>query len=57
VIDALVAVIVAVVAGGVILFPSLGLLFRLLLRGRLDHAGAEAASSLRQTPRSMRVPC
>jgi cytochrome d ubiquinol oxidase subunit II len=39
--DALVAVIVAVVAGGVILFPSLGVLFRLLLRGRLDHAGAE----------------
>jgi cytochrome d ubiquinol oxidase subunit II len=39
--DTLVAVIVAVVAGGVILFPSLGLLFRLLLRGRLDHASAE----------------
>jgi cytochrome d ubiquinol oxidase subunit II len=39
--DALVAVSVAVVAGGVILFPSLGVLFRLLLRGRLDHAGAE----------------
>ena len=32
------AVIVAVLAGGVILFPSLALLFRLLLRGRLDHA-------------------
>ena len=42
--DALVAVIVAVVAGGVILFPSLGVLFRLLLRGRLDHAGAEGGT-------------
>jgi cytochrome bd ubiquinol oxidase subunit II len=39
--DVLVAVIVAVLAGGVILFPSLGVLFRLLLRGQLDHAGAE----------------
>jgi cytochrome d ubiquinol oxidase subunit II len=39
--DTLVAVIVAVVAGGVILFPSLGVLFRLLLRGELDHPSAE----------------
>jgi len=39
--DTLVALIVAVVAGGVILFPSLGVLFGLLLRGRLDHAIAE----------------
>jgi cytochrome d ubiquinol oxidase subunit II len=38
--DTLVAVIVAVVAGGMILFPSLGVLFRLLLRGRLDHPRA-----------------
>jgi cytochrome bd ubiquinol oxidase subunit II len=38
--DTLVAVIVAVVAGGVILFPSLGVLFGLLLRGRLDHLSA-----------------
>jgi cytochrome d ubiquinol oxidase subunit II len=30
-------VIVAVVAGGAILFPSLGLLFKLTLSGRLDH--------------------
>jgi hypothetical protein len=37
----LVAVIVAVVAGGVILVPSLGVLFRLLLLGQLDHASAE----------------
>lgn len=34
--DVLVAVIVAVVAGGAILFPSLALLFRLVLRGHLD---------------------
>jgi cytochrome d ubiquinol oxidase subunit II len=34
--DTLVAVTVAVIAGGVILFPSLGLLFRLLLTGRFD---------------------
>jgi cytochrome d ubiquinol oxidase subunit II len=36
--DTLVAVIVAVVAGAVILFPSLALLFGLVLRGGLDHA-------------------
>jgi cytochrome d ubiquinol oxidase subunit II len=36
--DTLVAVIVAVVAGAVILFPSLALLFGLVLRGALDHA-------------------
>jgi cytochrome d ubiquinol oxidase subunit II len=35
--DTLVAVIVAVVAGGAILFPSLALLFKLTLSGRLDH--------------------
>ncbi len=37
--DTLVLVIVAVLAGGAILFPSLALLFRLVLGGRLDHAG------------------
>jgi cytochrome bd ubiquinol oxidase subunit II len=36
--DTLIAVVVAVVAGGAILFPSLALLFRLVLRGTLDHA-------------------
>jgi cytochrome d ubiquinol oxidase subunit II len=36
--DTLVAVVVAVLAGAVILFPSLALLFRLVLRGQLDHA-------------------
>jgi cytochrome d ubiquinol oxidase subunit II len=35
--DTLVVVTVAVIAGAVILFPSLALLFRLVLRGRLDH--------------------
>ncbi len=35
--DTLVAVTVAVIAGAVILFPSLALLFRLVLRGQLDH--------------------
>lgn len=34
-----VAVIIAVLAGGVILFPSMALLLGLVLRGRLDHAG------------------
>lgn len=34
--DTLIAVIVAVLAGAMILFPSLGLLFRLVLRGRFD---------------------
>jgi cytochrome d ubiquinol oxidase subunit II len=36
--DTQVAIIVAVLAGGVILFPSLALLFRLTLGGRLAHA-------------------
>jgi cytochrome d ubiquinol oxidase subunit II len=40
--DTLVAVVVAVLAGGAILFPSLALLFRLTLTGRLH--GAEAAT-------------
>lgn len=35
--DTLVAVVVAVLAGAVILFPSLALLFRLALRGRFDR--------------------
>ena len=40
--DTLVLVIVAVLAGGLILFPSLLLLFRLVLQGRLDHAADSA---------------
>jgi len=47
--DVLVAVTVAVIAGGAILFPSLGLLFRLVLRGQLDHGDddGEPTDSLR----------
>ncbi len=44
--DTLVALIVAVIGGGVILFPSLALLFRLVLKGRLDH-GASAGAGMR----------
>jgi cytochrome d ubiquinol oxidase subunit II len=40
----LVAVVVAVVAGGVILFPSLALLFRLTLGGRLGEGAGDAVS-------------
>jgi len=47
----LIAVIAAVVGGGIVLFPSLGLLFRLVLGGRLGHgavadddAGSDAPS-------------
>jgi cytochrome d ubiquinol oxidase subunit II len=40
--DTLVLVVIAVLAGAVVLFPSLALLFRLVLAGRLDHeAGGE----------------
>jgi cytochrome bd ubiquinol oxidase subunit II len=48
--DTLVAVVVAVLAGGAILFPSLALLFRLVLGGRLraGEAHPAAASSRRQ---------
>ena len=38
--DTLVALVVAVLAGGAILFPSLALLFRLALTGRFDSADA-----------------
>ncbi|HEY4812924.1 MAG TPA: cytochrome d ubiquinol oxidase subunit II [Solirubrobacteraceae bacterium] len=41
--DTLVVVIVAVLGGAVILFPSLALLFRLVLRGQLDHGEMLAA--------------
>ena len=43
--DTLVTLVVAVIAGGLILFPSLGLLFSLTLHGRFDpHAAARADS-------------
>jgi cytochrome d ubiquinol oxidase subunit II len=40
--DTLVLVVIAVLAGATILFPSLALLFRLVLQGRLDHGGQDA---------------
>ena len=43
--DTLVAVTSPCSAGGAILFPSLALLFRLLLRGQFDH-GPDASSPL-----------
>jgi cytochrome bd ubiquinol oxidase subunit II len=48
--DTLVAVIVAVLAGGAILFPSLALLFRLVLGGRLGYGGEPAPAP---TPRTV----
>jgi cytochrome d ubiquinol oxidase subunit II len=42
--DTLVATLVAIIAGGAILFPSLGLLFRLVLGGRLGHGEGETVA-------------
>jgi cytochrome d ubiquinol oxidase subunit II len=42
--DTLVLVIVAVLGGALLLFPSLALLFRLVLAGPLDHGGERAAA-------------
>jgi cytochrome d ubiquinol oxidase subunit II len=42
--DTLVAIVVAVLAGAVLLFPSLALLFRLTLHGELDHGGETIAA-------------
>jgi cytochrome d ubiquinol oxidase subunit II len=56
--DALVAVTVAVLAGAVILFPSLALLFRLTLGGQLRYgdgsSGAHLARARGDVPRSSR---
>jgi cytochrome d ubiquinol oxidase subunit II len=47
--DTLVATLVAIIAGGAILFPSLALLFRLVLGGRLGESGdVPEASAARQ---------
>jgi cytochrome d ubiquinol oxidase subunit II len=46
--DTLVLVIVAVLAGGAILFPSLALLFRLVLGGRLEHSESVAGDEMPQ---------
>ncbi len=48
--DTLVVVTVAVLGGALILFPSLGLLFRLVLHGRLDHDAEIAAAPLPVAP-------
>src|SRR5438874_1269444 len=49
--DALVAILVAILAGGALLVPALGTLFRLTLRGHLDHAEAEQAPPPRREAR------
>jgi cytochrome bd ubiquinol oxidase subunit II len=50
--ETLVALLVAIAIGAAILFPSLGLLFGLLLRGRFDSAHAQADAQPREaTPR------
>jgi cytochrome d ubiquinol oxidase subunit II len=43
--DTLVAVVVAVLGGGAIVFPSLALLFRLTLAGRFDQGRAAQAAA------------
>jgi cytochrome d ubiquinol oxidase subunit II len=58
--DSLVTVVVAVLAGGVLLFPSLALLFTITLRGRSGARGTAAAATLadfplRATPTAPRV--
>src|SRR5438105_8910786 len=40
--DTLVAVVIAVIAGAALLFPSLAVLFRLVVRGALDHTDLPA---------------
>ena len=50
--DTLVGLVVAVIAGGAILFPSLALLFRLALRGQLDPDEL-AAEQPSPTPRAV----
>jgi cytochrome d ubiquinol oxidase subunit II len=51
--DTQVAIIVAVLAGGVILFPSLALLFRLTLGGQLE---AEPTGDMQTTPMARPLP-
>jgi cytochrome bd ubiquinol oxidase subunit II len=63
--DTLVALVVAVLAGGAILFPSLALLFRLTLTGRFDHvhedttrlAGQVLSASIPKLPSRAAVAC
>jgi cytochrome bd ubiquinol oxidase subunit II len=53
--DTLVAVIVAVLAGAVILAPSLWLLFTLTLRGALDYGGRGEAADVGAPVRALRA--
>ncbi|MBA3806922.1 MAG: cytochrome d ubiquinol oxidase subunit II [Solirubrobacterales bacterium] len=48
--ETLVAVIIAVLAGAAILFPSLGLLFKLTLSGRLEHGEDKGDNQDKQRP-------
>ena len=53
--DTLVTLVVAVVAGALLLFPSLALLFRLTLTGRFDpHAGDVMAGTVPEAGRALR---
>jgi cytochrome d ubiquinol oxidase subunit II len=54
--DALVCLVVAVLAGGAVLFPSLGLLFRLLLVGRLHPGGEEETPTPSAPARALTAP-
>ena len=51
--DTLVVVVIAVLGGGVILFPSLGLLFALLLRGGFDPGEAGAGVATAPAPKAV----
>ncbi|HEV7789032.1 MAG TPA: cytochrome d ubiquinol oxidase subunit II [Pseudonocardia sp.] len=52
----MIAVVVAVLAGAVILFPSLALLFGLVLHGRFDPGAATPAQHIARSTRSARGP-
>jgi cytochrome d ubiquinol oxidase subunit II len=54
--DTLLALIVAIVMGAVILFPALGLLFSLVLRGRFDHATPSSGEAGADTDASGALP-
>jgi cytochrome d ubiquinol oxidase subunit II len=54
--DTLVAVIVAVLGGAILLFPSLALLLRLTLVGRLGHGGDEDREPAGETPGARHAP-
>ncbi|HET9718447.1 MAG TPA: cytochrome d ubiquinol oxidase subunit II [Solirubrobacteraceae bacterium] len=53
--DTLVVIVGAVVAGGVILFPSLALLFRLFLSGHLGETAADFRAPVTRAPGTVRA--